>query len=512
MTIADSFFVPLEDTEHFDKDDATCPQFLVSKSRGFLPRQDPLAELPADFATLDSLLKRMTVLQPQDRNGDRSMGLLGTGDFGSAVLKELQPEGREVQAVRAAIAKGDSRLISALFRDYCFATSAYLLEPVDVAYRKTGRYAPGRNRLPAQLAVPLKLLADELGHFPFMEYASSYALMNYRVKDDDYKGFAGRYSFENLELIRAFQDADGSEKGFILVHVEMVSFSGQLVSATEAAMLAASQDDMPAFESHMRRMLETYRKIQVSMESMWKRSKPQDYLKLRSFIFGTGPKDTNPMFPEGVVYEGVDTKPMHFRGESGANDQLVPLGDNFLEITKHHPDNDLTKILREFREYRPATHRSYTASLEIRASEIGIRSLAMKTSPLSKALYILLVDQIREFRARHWRFAQAYIIKATKFPLATGGSEMARYLPNNLKTVLRVLDESISEWSQLDFDSLQSLGADETLLAEMVERVIRATDYQRQELAQEVSLLQEERRNDPDSGMLDAKAVRQLVV
>jgi indoleamine 2,3-dioxygenase len=46
-----------------------------------------------------------------------------------------------------------------------------------------------------------------------------------------------------------------------------------------------------------------------------------DYLKFRSFIFGTAPKEGNPMFPNGVIYEGVgDEKPTYFRGESGAND------------------------------------------------------------------------------------------------------------------------------------------------------------------------------------------------
>jgi indoleamine 2,3-dioxygenase len=76
----------------------------------------------------------------------------------------------------------------------------------------------------------------------------------------------------------------------------------------------------------------------------------RDYLNFRSFIFGTAPKEGNPMFPDGVVYAGVgDEKPTYFRGESGANDssvllfiygitalmsyicRMIPLGDNLLE-------------------------------------------------------------------------------------------------------------------------------------------------------------------------------------
>lgn len=48
------------------------------------------------------------------------------------------------------------------------STSAYLFEPTDASYRQTGLYAPGRDVLPAGLAVPLKKLADALAHQPFM--------------------------------------------------------------------------------------------------------------------------------------------------------------------------------------------------------------------------------------------------------------------------------------------------------------------------------------------------------
>ncbi len=139
----------------------------------------------------------------------------------------------------AAIETSNSHLLAALFRDYCFATSAYLLEPVDRSFRATGLYTQGRDTLPRQLAVPLKKLADKLGHFPYMEYASSYALVNYRCKDPNYQGSAGKYSFDNMELIRSFEDASGSERGFILVHVEMVSYTANssLLPKTPSAQL-----------------------------------------------------------------------------------------------------------------------------------------------------------------------------------------------------------------------------------------------------------------------------------
>lgn len=433
---------------------AKLPPFVISRERGFLPREDPLHRMPAAFANLSSLLDRMTIHQPADAHGHRATGLLGKGEFGDAVLDELDADGPEAKAVDAAIASGDSHLLAALFRDYCFATSAYLLEPVDLAFRQTGLYAQGRTSLPRQLAVPLKKLADALGHFPYMEYASSYALVNYRCKDPNYAGNAGKYSFDNMELIRSFEDASGSERGFILVHVEMVSYTGKLVSATEDALRACAAKDVAAFEDAFERLLVTYRKINESMETMWSRSLPADYLKYRSFIFGTGPKKMNAMFPEGVVYEGVSDEPQFYRGESGANDSIVPTGDNLLEITAHMPNNDLTKTLRDFRSYRPRNQREFLQHLEARATLAGVRGFAMSTSPRAKALYLLLVDQIREFRNRHWMFTKSYIIQRSTYDIATGGSPILQYLPNNLSVVLKVLEESFDEFTAADRSAL----------------------------------------------------------
>ena len=54
------------------------------------------------------------------------------------------------------------------------------------------------------------------------------------------------------------------------------------------------------------------------------------------------------MFPNGVVYEGCfDDKPVDFRGESGANDSIIPLLDNLCQVPM--PKNPLTEILRDFR-------------------------------------------------------------------------------------------------------------------------------------------------------------------
>jgi indoleamine 2,3-dioxygenase len=170
---------------------------------------------------------------------------------------------------------------------------------------------------------------------------------------------------------------------------------------------------------------------------MWKKSKPNDYTSFRTFIFGI---TSQSMFPNGVVYEGVSEKPMSFRGESGANDSIVPLCDNILQIPM--PATPLTKILEDFRQYRPGNHREFLAWVSSKANSIGTREYAMKDVE-SATLFLELADQVREFRWRHWCFTREYILKKTTHPTATGGSPIVKWLPNQLFAVLKMEGEIV---------------------------------------------------------------------
>jgi indoleamine 2,3-dioxygenase len=166
------------------------------------------------------------------------------------------------------------------------------------------------------------------------------------------------------------------------------------------------------------------------LTAMWTRSKPTGYTSFRTFIFGIANQS---MFPNGVVYEGVSEEPLSFRGESGANDSMIPLCDNLLQV--HMPDTPLTAILQDFREYRPGNHRAFLEAVHAAASAGGVQSFAL-ANPESASLHLRALDQVRDFRWRHWCFTREYILKHTAHPTATGGSPVVTWLPNQLQAVL----------------------------------------------------------------------------
>ena len=437
------------------------PQFIVSPKNGFLPRKDPIEKLPKEFAALESLLQRMPLyLEGSDvKNGGK--GLLYTGEFGKAVDAELPLY--DVENIT------DSALLMALFRDYTFVASAYLLEPCDIMRRKMNQFGRGRDRLPRSIAIPLTKISEKINAKPFMEYAQSYALYNYRRIDKNKS-----LSYDNLELIRKFSGM-ASEHGFILVHVDMAAKTPFLVENVINALQAAYSDERHTFDYTMNELVLTMRSINDSMERMWKHSSPNDYMKFRTFIMGT--KNQKGLFPNGVIYEGVSEEPQVYRGESGANDSIIPTMDNFLEITELLPKNEMTDILKDFRTYRPHDHTRWLTWVQESANEVGIAAYSQRCAS-SLQLYICLLDQVRDFRARHWNFAKEYIIKKTQYPQATGGSPMATWLPNQLSVVLDAIIENV----QIFKERQGYLGSRE-------QRIYDRTKLQRKMLDKDVSIL-----------------------
>ena len=121
---------------------------------------------------------------------------------------------------------------------------------------------------------------------------------------------------------------------------------------------------------------------------MWDGSEPKGYNNFRTFIMGT---KNQPMFPAGVVYQGVSEEGRLYRGESGANDSMVPTLDNLFEVTSNMPTNPLTDILKDFRTYRPKSHQDFVQWVEDKARHTGVKSFAME-DPNSTVLYLANLD------------------------------------------------------------------------------------------------------------------------
>jgi len=389
--------------------------FSVSDNNGFFPSSPPLHKLPEIFRPLTNIMDNISMQKP-----DGSPGLMGLKELGRTVNEELPL--MDVSNIT------DPVLLTALFREYSFCASSYLLEPAHHTLLETGDYGVARPVLPAALAIPLEILGKKLDYFPFLDYAQAYSLNNWYLEDPNLP-----VSFDNILPIRLFNGCM-DEHGFIVTHSSMVAHSHKLVKAAQEGILAASEQDTYVLTRALRDYSKGLEAIYDVFREMWRVCNPKSYLSFRTFIMG--PLGNSEMFPEGLIYEGVDPEPRYYRGETGAQDSMIPATDNFLEL--HYPKNKLTEYLEDLRDYRPKDHRAYLEWIQKASAQVGIKKTALSTSRSAVALLENL-HLVAKFRAQHWTMTKQYILNHTKFPRATGGTPITTWLPNQLGATLEYM-------------------------------------------------------------------------
>ena len=142
---------------HIQDDPLTLPKsidpFTITTSTGFLPLRPPQIDLPAKFAALTTLVEELPVVKL-----DGTPGLLASFKLGPAIdegnaLPDLMDD---FDSLVADDGKPDLAAITAVFREYSFLASAYLLEP---CWERTCKgfegYGLGRQVLPKCIAGPL---------------------------------------------------------------------------------------------------------------------------------------------------------------------------------------------------------------------------------------------------------------------------------------------------------------------------------------------------------------------
>ena len=259
----------------------------------------------------------------------------------------------------------------------------------------------------------------------------------------------------------------------------MVKHSSGLIKGTAHVLNSISsgsgRDDVV---TGLETMLEAMRLIEASMETMWNNSRPKDYNTYRTFLFGI---TNQSMFPNGVIYEGEnDGEPLFFRGESGANDSMIPLLDGLLQIPM--PENVLTDILKDFRSYRPKPHREFLLYVRRRAQGVDVRHYCCADVETA-ILYLRLLDHVRSFRWRHWLFAREYIIRRSSHPVASGGSPIITWLPNQLFAVMGLMSET---WDGISDE-------DKARVRKSVFEIMKNVEEQRAKLQKEVDRWCQER-------------------
>ena len=394
--------------------------FEVNHLNGFLPKKSPLAVLPDRYSELQVLIDEMPIKKANGQGGLLSI----EGAIENAVKK--------LKNYKDLVKNEDDIFINqALFRAYAFLTSAYLLAPSHFSFQKTKKYGKAHRLLPSQLSEPFVLVSEKLDVYPFIDYHYAYSLGNY-VKIDSSKG----YEWENLAMAAKFSGMD-DERGFIMLHVDINQHSPQLVGSILDFL--KSKDNSGVNQS-LNNCLSSMKSINERRQIMWQASRWKHYNDFRVFIMGI--KGNDEIFGDGVIYEGISEEPAQYRGQTGAQDNIIPTADIFTGVIDYYPSNDLTKYLLDLRSYRPKCIQNFLSDLKDEMKENRLfNSIKKSENEEGLCLLIQILDEIYYFRNGHWQFVQKYIMANTKYAKATGGTPIISWIPNQITAVLNYMSD-----------------------------------------------------------------------
>jgi indoleamine 2,3-dioxygenase len=346
--------------------------------RGFLPEHDPVQRFGSDsvFARLDELGRDLPSLlqDPTFRTYARGLALPPWRD--GPVTPDSLPYLR-LYYVRLG-----------------FLASAYINQvPL-----------PPESILPRNIAIPLCHACRLLKRPPILSY-DGYALYNWKRFRPD-----GPVALGNIDTIQNFVHMY-DEHWFILVHVEIEAEAAHILAAIEQmkpTLRTPGPGGAEVINAGLARIAQAVWRQVAILRRIPERMDPHLYYKtFRPYI----------RFFENVVYEGVETGPMSYRGETGAQSSIQPTLVAFLKIP--HQPSLLTNHLLDMRQFMPADHRRVIDEVEALPP---VKPLA------EKAVFNDLLEAIATFREVHFGWADLYIHRHVQDPRGTGGTPYRQWL------------------------------------------------------------------------------------
>lgn len=250
------------------------------------------------------------------------------------------------------------------------------------------------NKVPKKIAIPWWHVSEHLGVCPVGSYAST-VLYNFHLRDPD-----GEWDEENLSATSSFtgtKDEDGFYESFLLVELAAVPALRAIGHVFEDM---ASQRDS-SVQSCLQSIKQSLQGMRNVTKRMAEKCKPVTfYTDIRPFQAGSKGLDA---FPDGLIYEGVDSKPLQYRGANAGESSIIYAIDVALG-TKHCGEGK--DFLNEMKSYMPQKHREF---LEKIAQMSSIRDYCSKSG--NKELISTFNETIEELV----KFRTDHVILVTRF-------------------------------------------------------------------------------------------------
>ena len=263
----------------------TLESFEISQETGFLPEKPTLASLSPYFSEWEKVACQLSELlrNKQLREAVHKLPVL---EFSQKTLHSIE-EWRKALII-----------LSGLFQGYLWQEGEAGLP----------------SRMPSILAVPFNNVSKKFGLPPVLTHASS-VLFNWHLKDPEKP-----ISLENLcAIINHTGTEDESWLFMATISVELEAVPA--ITAMWEGLVAREEGNNVTLIRSLAIIESAIAEMQLALNRMYEKCNPTTfYVMIRPYLAGTKGLDA---LPNGIVYEGVDTKPLQYYGGSAAQSAAV---------------------------------------------------------------------------------------------------------------------------------------------------------------------------------------------
>lgn len=374
----------------------------ISPATGFLPSSFPLARLDdpyyAPWETLMDLLPAL-ILNKTVRQYVDALPLLSTDRLGS-----------ETERRRAYV------VLAFLSHAYVWA---FMAAPASV--------------LPAQIAEPFRIVADQLGLPPVATYAAV-VLWNVQpaIKQRPFEEDGPALNVpSNLSAINTFTGLI-DEQWFYIISALFEIEGAECINVGMRALEAAHADDLGAVVSKLQKLAELLDKLGSTLMQMEDMCDPYVfYYRIRPFLAGW--KGMTQFGLDGVLYDGKNPKKYALSGGSNAQSSLIQFFDTLLNVqhlptgtrpntstvalegTKSEIHSSENNFMTEMTLYMPKKHREFLEALS-KANILKLYVRANKSEGELVLAYDACLAMLKAFRDKHIQIVTRYIIIPLKMP------------------------------------------------------------------------------------------------
>ena len=372
----------------------TLESFDISEETGFLPQKPPLTSLPPYFSRWEEAVGRLSQLlrDKQLRTAVHELPVLEFSDKTLHTIEEWQ---------RALI------VLTGLFQGYMWQDGEAGLP----------------SKMPSLLAVPFDTVSKNIGLPPVVTYAST-VLYNWCLRDPT-QPITG----DNMQILVNYTGTE-DEAWFYIVSAFVELEAVPAIKAMMDGITARAEGNSVLLIRSLAIIESAIVSMQRAINRMFEKCNAKTfYVDIRPHFAGTKGLDA---FPHGMLYEGVDSKPLKLYGSSAAQSSAVKSIDLFLGVQHEGMD---AKFLNAMQSYMPTKHRQFLEYLS-RQPSLRRHIIDSGEEELIKQ-FNATVEAFVNYRSNHVILVTRYIVMQREHSVntsleakGTGGTHFMRFLKN----------------------------------------------------------------------------------